>query len=98
MAYLKGTLNLADSMTKFTLNPIEIINSDNYRMGPPIIRQKDFANHINIFLEIKGKEFKYTPVLRREEDILTLQKEIDIIFQDNSDTEQINFTQKVTSC
>ena len=58
MAYLKETLNLADSMTKFNLNPIKIINSDSYRMGPPIIRQKDFTDHIKIFLEIKGKEFK----------------------------------------
>ena len=30
MAYLKGTLNLADSMTKFNLNSIKIINSESY--------------------------------------------------------------------
>ena len=98
LAYLKGTLNMADSLTKFNSNPIKIINSDIYRRGPEIIRKKDFEDHIKIFLEVKGKDFQYTPVLNNEQKILSLQQELDMIFDNKLATKQINLAKSISTC
>ena len=56
LAYLPGTLNMADSLTKFCPDPIKVINSINYRQGPEMLLEKDFENKIKIFYEVKEKK------------------------------------------
>ena len=81
---------MADSLTKFNSNPIKIINSDTYRWGPEIIRKKIFEDHKKKILEVKCKDFKYIPVFKNDQDILSLQQELDMIFDDKLVTKQIN--------
>ena len=98
MALMKGTLNMEDSLTKFNATPIKIINSDIYRRGPEILRNKDFENHIKIFLEVEGKDFNYIPVLKNEIDMLGMQQELDKIFDDKLLTKQVNLAQSISTC
>ena len=64
LAFLPGTLNMADSLTKFCPDPIKVINSINYRQGPGILTEKDFESKITIFYEVKGKKIQIQPIFR----------------------------------
>ena len=46
LAYLKGSLNMADSLTKFCQDPIKVINSENYRQGLKLLTDDVFESKI----------------------------------------------------
>ena len=97
LAYLKGSLNMADSLTKFNQDPIKIINSENFRQGPNILTEGDFESKIKIFYEVKEKNFKYTPFLNEEKDLLTIQQELDDIFDDKTMTKTVKIAHLSTN-
>ena len=66
LAYLKGSLNMADSLTKFCQDPIKIINSEYNRQGPNLLTEDNFESKIKIFYEVKDKNCKYTPLLEEK--------------------------------
>ena len=83
LAYMPGKFNQADSLTKFCQDPIKTINSLSYRQGPAFLTEKNFEDKINTFYEVKGKNFKYMPLLDEKHNILTMQKELEKFFNES---------------
>ena len=84
---------MADSLTKFDPYPIKIINSKNFRQGPPILTENNFESKIKVFYEVEGKNFKYAPIFNDKKDILSLQNELEVIFDDKAESRVVNMTQ-----
>ena len=79
---MPGTSNVADSLTKFVKEPLNVVNSAAYREGPALLTSGNILAGVQTFLEVsKGV---YTPIGsnigKGVKNVIDLQKEHDEIF------------------
>ena len=80
LAYMPGKFIRADSLTKFCQDPIKIIKSLSYCQGPAFLTEENLEDKISTLYEVKGKNFKHTPLLDEKKNLLTMQKELEDFF------------------
>ena len=59
---MPGTSNVADSLTKFVKEPLNVVNSTTYREGPALLTLGNILAGVQTFLEVSKGDFVYTPI------------------------------------